>query len=52
MPGFVSRTILTLGLILINLAGSFGFAPGKRELERLRIGGLMFVPELKKVYEY
>ena len=25
---------------------------GKRELERLGIGGLMFVPELKKVYEY
>jgi len=27
-------------------------AEGKRELERLGIGGLMFVPELKKVYEY
>jgi len=25
---------------------------GKKELERLGIGGLMFVPELKKVYEY
>jgi len=25
---------------------------GKRELDRLRIGGLMFVPELRKVYEY
>ena len=27
-------------------------AEGKKELERLGIGGLMFVPELKKVYEY
>jgi hypothetical protein len=27
-------------------------AQGKRELERLGIGGLMFLPELKKVYEY
>jgi L-ascorbate metabolism protein UlaG (beta-lactamase superfamily) len=27
-------------------------AEGKRELERLGIGGLMFVPELKKEYEY
>jgi len=27
-------------------------ADGKRELDRLGIGGLMFVPELKKVYEY
>src|SRR5262245_28927600 len=27
-------------------------AEGKRELDRLGIGGLMFVPELKKVYEY
>lgn len=25
---------------------------GKRELDRLGIGGLMFVPELRKVYEY
>ena len=25
---------------------------GKKELERLGIGGLMFVPELKKPYEY
>lgn len=25
---------------------------GKRELDRVGIGGLMFVPELKKVYEY
>lgn len=25
---------------------------GKRELDRLRIGALMFVPELKKAYEY
>lgn len=25
---------------------------GKRELDRLRIGGLFFVPELRKVYEY
>ena len=25
---------------------------GKKELDRLGIGGLMFVPELKKVYEY
>lgn len=27
-------------------------ADGKRELDRLGIGGLMFVPELRKVYEY
>jgi hypothetical protein len=27
-------------------------AEGKRELDRLGIGGLMFVPELKKVIEY
>ena len=27
-------------------------AEGKRELDRLGIGGLMFVPELKKAYEY
>ncbi|MGE5303594.1 MAG: MBL fold metallo-hydrolase [Alphaproteobacteria bacterium] len=27
-------------------------AEGKKELERLGIGGLMFVPELKKIYEY
>jgi hypothetical protein len=27
-------------------------AEGKRELERLGIGALMFVPELKKIYEY
>jgi L-ascorbate metabolism protein UlaG (beta-lactamase superfamily) len=27
-------------------------AAGKRELDRLGIGGLMFVPELKKAYEY
>jgi len=25
---------------------------GKRELDRLRIGGLLFLPELRKVYEY
>jgi len=25
---------------------------GKKELERLGIGELMFVPELKKAYEY
>jgi hypothetical protein len=25
---------------------------GKRELDRLRIGGLLVVPELRKVYEY
>jgi L-ascorbate metabolism protein UlaG (beta-lactamase superfamily) len=25
---------------------------GKRELDRLRIGGLFFVPQLRKVYEY
>jgi hypothetical protein len=25
---------------------------GKRELDRLGIAGLMFVPELRKVYEY
>jgi L-ascorbate metabolism protein UlaG (beta-lactamase superfamily) len=27
-------------------------AEGKKELERLGIGGLMFLPELKKAYEY
>ena len=27
-------------------------ADGKRELDRLRMAGLMFVPELRKVYEY
>jgi hypothetical protein len=27
-------------------------AEGKRELDRLGMGGLMFVPELKEVYEY
>jgi hypothetical protein len=27
-------------------------AEGKQELERLGIGRLMFVPELKKQYEY
>ena len=27
-------------------------ADGNRELDRLGIGGLMFVPELRKVYEY
>ncbi len=27
-------------------------AEGKRELDRLGIGGLMFVPELKRAYEY
>jgi hypothetical protein len=25
---------------------------GKRELDRFRMGSLMFVPELRKVYEY
>jgi hypothetical protein len=27
-------------------------AKGKEELDRLGIGGLMFVPELRKAYEY
>ncbi|HET8562528.1 MAG TPA: hypothetical protein VFM35_01520 [Candidatus Binatia bacterium] len=27
-------------------------AEGKKELDRLGLGELMFVPELKKVYEY
>jgi hypothetical protein len=27
-------------------------AEGKRELDRLGLGSLMFLPELRKVYEY
>jgi hypothetical protein len=27
-------------------------AEGKRELERVGLGSMMFTPELKKVYEY